>query len=403
MNQEGGFLDALVADPENIPRRLAYADWLEGRGDERAEYLRLDCRLKSGGLTKEQRASIGAKLKELRLTLSQGWLVWVHWPGYGEFAPRLPSVTHRLLPLNRADMRMPPLGGPCCVSFSHDGRFIYTCGADPHIWIWDSNTYQLCDRIETALDRLNGPVHHPAREQIAAGGVDGTVRIWDIETRAEVLCVKRHSEPVTAACFVNEGRILASGSNDGTVRLSDATTGRPVGRLKRLRGKILKLAAAAKGWTLGAVHERGVRIWNSQLEDLFRFDGVYYHGGDLQSDMAIVGDGPSVWVTLWGREPFLRIWSLARPAPVQLPAITLSEGAFMVAFSRDERLAALALRHEVLLVDPHHQIILARWAVPCGTQRLLGPPGAFAFSPDSRRLISADIAGGIWVWPLPLQ
>jgi uncharacterized protein (TIGR02996 family) len=402
MNLERGFLHALIANPDDLACRLIYADWLEESGDDRrAEYLRLECLLRSCADADERREPSEMRLNELRLTLPQDWLVWVHWPGYGKFTPTLSSVTHRLLPLNGADMRMPEMVS--WVSFSHEGQFIYTCGSDPHIWIWDSNTYELCDRIKTELDHLYGPVLHPTREQIAAGGSDGTVRIWDVGQRAEILCAQRHAKPVTAVCYVDEGQLLASGSDDGTVRLTETKSGARVSRLKRLGARVLALSAPTTGQMVGAVHERGVRVWDAELNDRLRFDGLYYHGGDLQSDLAFFNNGVSVWVTFWGRNTYLRIWLLAGPAPELLPAAQLSAGVYKMTVSRDEKLAALAFYREIVLIDTHTQGILAQWAVPCGTERHQGPPSDLAFSPDGRRLISADRTGGIWVWTVPMR
>src|SRR4051794_37513477 len=41
MDEEGAFLSAIAADPADDTNRLVYADWLEERGDVRAEYIRL--------------------------------------------------------------------------------------------------------------------------------------------------------------------------------------------------------------------------------------------------------------------------------------------------------------------------------------------------------------------------
>jgi uncharacterized protein (TIGR02996 family) len=42
MNEEAAFLRALIAAPDDAALRGVYADWLEERGDRRAEFLRLD-------------------------------------------------------------------------------------------------------------------------------------------------------------------------------------------------------------------------------------------------------------------------------------------------------------------------------------------------------------------------
>ena len=42
MNDEKTFLCGLLTRPEDTATRMAYADWLEGRGDARARFLRMD-------------------------------------------------------------------------------------------------------------------------------------------------------------------------------------------------------------------------------------------------------------------------------------------------------------------------------------------------------------------------
>src|SRR4051794_28526898 len=41
MNEEAGFIAALLAGPDDRTTLLVYADWLDERADPRAEYLRL--------------------------------------------------------------------------------------------------------------------------------------------------------------------------------------------------------------------------------------------------------------------------------------------------------------------------------------------------------------------------
>jgi WD40 repeat protein len=296
-------------------------------------------------------------------------------------------------------MRMP--GSAWWSAFSHDGRRLYTCGGDPAIWVWDVSTSRLVRRIRTGLDALFGPDPHPSLGRLAAGGGDGTVRIWDMEEGREVLSAARHRGGVSAVRFVDGGRTLASAGVDGTVRLTGTASGERIGRLKRLGSRIHGLAACRTTPRFGAVFFRGVRVWGSDLADLFRFDGLYYHGGEGRSDLALPGDGDRLWVT-FRREPYLRVWDLRAPGRGPVRALDTGGPAFGLAFSHDEQLVAVALYREIVLVRAATCEVVARWQAPNGGERLHDAVHGLSFSPDGRFLASTDVTGGVWVWPVPV-
>jgi WD40 repeat protein len=302
-------------------------------------------------------------------------------------------------PLNGPEMRMPR---PAWWSaFSHDGRRLHVCGDDPHIWSWEVDRFRLVGHIKTDLDVLLGPDLHPSLDRVAAGGVDGTVRVWDIQDGREVLSARRHHGGVSTVRFAEGGMSLASAGEDGTVRRTDATTGARLGRLKRLGSRVHGLAASRTGGRLAAVFFRGLRVWGSRLEDIFRFDGLYYHGGEGQSALALPGGGERLWAT-FRKEPYLRVWNL--DAPDGLPrCVELGGPAFGLAFSKGEAMVAVALYREIVLVDAGTFSVVARWAAPNGTARHKDAVCGLSFSPDGRLLASTDVAGGIWVWPIPAR
>jgi uncharacterized protein (TIGR02996 family) len=81
MNEEDPFLEEIKARPQDLFLRLAYADWLEERGDPRSEYLRVDGEFHQllGSFTSTQAAAesrarqLRARLKKLGKTLDPAW------------------------------------------------------------------------------------------------------------------------------------------------------------------------------------------------------------------------------------------------------------------------------------------------------------------------------------------
>jgi WD40 repeat protein len=282
-------------------------------------------------------------------------------------------------------------------AFSHDGRRLYSCGCDPDIWVWDVTTFKLQRRIRTEVKAIHGATLHPTADRIAAGSWDGVIRVWDLENGAEVLRAARHKQGVSAVRFVARGDLLASASGDGTVRLSDAATGQGVGKLKRLGSHVHGLAGARLAKRYGSVYYKGVRVWDEHLRDLFCFNGLYYHGGAGQSDLALPGSGEVVWVAFRSNPP-LRAWRLVGEEPQSIAAMDLGGPAFQLAFSPDERLLAVALHREIVLVRPEVRDVVARWAAPNGSERYQGAVAGLSFSPDGRLLASCDVTGGLWVW-----
>lgn len=78
MSDDDAFLQGIRQNPDDLGRRLVYADWLDDRGDPRGEYLRLSCRMAElqGQIDPAWRRTVQAtelRLDDLRLDC--GWSV----------------------------------------------------------------------------------------------------------------------------------------------------------------------------------------------------------------------------------------------------------------------------------------------------------------------------------------
>jgi len=74
MSAEQALLDECVAHPDDITCRLVYADYLEERGDVRAEFLRLQCELQLLDTKHEDYVMLFERAGRMRRDLDSKWL-----------------------------------------------------------------------------------------------------------------------------------------------------------------------------------------------------------------------------------------------------------------------------------------------------------------------------------------
>ncbi len=65
----------------------------------------------------------------------------------------------------------------------------------------------------------------PDGQLLAAGGTDGRVHIWEVDTGRKRFLLAGHTGWIRTLCFSNDGKYLATGSGDHTVRVWDVGTG----------------------------------------------------------------------------------------------------------------------------------------------------------------------------------
>lgn len=77
VEDELDFLREIEQSPTDEMPRLIYADWLEEHGDERADYLRLECELHRMGQLTPKFMELTERLRDMREDFDPRWLVAV--------------------------------------------------------------------------------------------------------------------------------------------------------------------------------------------------------------------------------------------------------------------------------------------------------------------------------------
>jgi WD40 repeat protein len=237
------------------------------------------------------------------------------------------------------------------IAFRPDGELLSSIGGDGSILVWDLETRPRHRFFPAGDGRVRSAAFSPDSKVVAIGNVTTAVTLAEFDVRQSRSLHDVTAGSAGAAClaFAPDGATLVVGQQDGSITLWDVASGRNRSTLSGHTNFVASLSVAPDGATLASAGgDRSVRIW------------------DLPT----------------GRE--------------RLALATATSTFVATTFSPDGRLLALADQ-----VSPFVWL----WDLTTGEKRavLRGASGAVltvAISPDGRTLAAADFQGVVTFWDL---
>jgi WD40 repeat protein len=157
------------------------------------------------------------------------------------------------------------------VAFTADGARIAAADERGELRLWDIETGAELfpkanyppDNESGGLDAVIGIAFSPDEGQFTSIERRGTVKLCDLETRKVLRAFESHAAGVECAAFSPAGRLLASGSKDRTVKLWDIESGRQLRTFKGHFGTVIDVAFSPDGRRIASADNEGtVKLWD---------------------------------------------------------------------------------------------------------------------------------------------
>jgi WD40 repeat protein len=154
-------------------------------------------------------------------------------------------------------------GPVSALAFHPDGSLLASGGADKLIHVRETATQAQRRTFTGHAFEIRALAFAPKAPLLASGGLNGGVRLWDLETDAEIE-LTGHADTVTALVFTPDGQTLASGSRDRTIKLWDGLTGQERTTLTGHTHDVIHLAFTPDLTLLASVADDGViKLWRA--------------------------------------------------------------------------------------------------------------------------------------------
>jgi WD40 repeat protein len=324
------------------------------------------------------------------------------------------------------------MSGVYDIAFSPDSHTLaggyssnWTPSASSDILLWNLDTKVVSSRLTGHLYLVNSVAFNPKGTQLASGGTDGTVRLWDLVTGDSVIILEGYPMPkdtgmqisgieldkisVSSVAYSPDGSVLAVGSGmmmPGFLELYDTTTGSLHGSICKYpceRMEVSDISFSPDGMLLATEEGDGViRLRDASNGQVRRqFSDTHSLGKVAFSPDGKILAATEYWSAAEGNSMTeedarggVHFWDVKTGERMDLLDVGV-EPVTSIAFSADGKLLAIGHYGSVVVWDMAARTTAAQ--VDCGEYPVIG------FSPDGSLLAIGNENGVINLWGVPEQ
>ena len=230
----------------------------------------------------------------------------------------------------------------------------------------------------------------PTMRQIASGGEDGVVMVWNFKPQLRAFRFYGHQGAVTSVCFSPDGSLLASASADNTVRLWEPSIRGKSAVLHTHSGPVTSVSFSPDGrLLLTSSFDEYIKIWNVATRKF-----VCSLKGHNHWVRAACFSPDGMLVASAGEDKTVKLWDIAQRECIHTYMEHSSPVRCVKFHPGGSIIASGSMDNTIKLWDIRTHQLLQHYAAHSA------PVTSLAFHPSGHYLISASADSTIKIWSL---
>jgi WD40 repeat protein len=154
-----------------------------------------------------------------------------------------------------------PLRPLTSLAFSPDGSMVAAGSLDRTVYLWDVEKRRQRGNLNHGR-KVHFLTYSPDGRTLASATPDGLVKVWDAETGRGRTTLKGHVDHLHAMAYSPDGCTLVTAAGDGNVRFWDVDTGRPRHAFDWGVGAVHSVAFSPDGMRAAAGGDQDIVVWD---------------------------------------------------------------------------------------------------------------------------------------------